>query len=100
MRLELADCARPSQVRFPTFAPRDRAADLCLIHGLRSREPSKLIQVNPGDGNDAEHDGAAANPNRQPPGFERVHCGLNKFFATRHCVSLSSLLLSYSRSIR
>jgi hypothetical protein len=50
-------------------------------------QAAELIQINGGNGDNAESDRAALNPDRRPAGFKGVDCSLNKFFAARHFMS-------------
>ena len=88
MGLQLSDRERPRQFRAPTFATRNRASDLGLVHSLRSGETAELIQIKDDDRSDDERDRATLDPNDEPACFQGVDRALNKFFATRHILSV------------
>ena len=85
-RLQLSDGAGPREICPPAMTARDGAADLRLIHCLRRGEAAKVVEIVNSQSDDGQRDKAAPYPHGEGAGFERVHCALNKFCATRHFV--------------
>ncbi len=86
VRLQLSDGAGAHEIGLPAMAARDGAADLRLIHCLRCGEAAKIVKIVNRESDDGQRDKAAPYPHGEGAGFERVHCALNKFCATRHFV--------------
>ena len=78
MRLELTNCARPDEIRPPSLAAGNVAADLRLIHRLRSRKPTELVHEIEKREPDHDRDGEETlDPESHAPLFDRVDYPLN-----------------------
>src|SRR5690242_9401160 len=102
MVLQLPNRAWSGDFRFPAFSAGDRAPDLGLIHTLGGRQASELIQVHDGNGDNAQRNRTAFDPDRKSARFQGVDSGLNKFLSAGHVTSFPFSLppLAYSRLIR